>query len=274
MATTDNTIAQTSLTALQLGVLSKGYSFTVGNNSAMKRPLSSLCGFREPIGVSNTPQAPSLKILAAPPASFDWRSQGGMTSVKDQGGCGSCWAFSTCAAMESAIKIKDNITVDLSEQNLVSCNHDGWGCAGGFFAHKYHVSPGAVLESNFPYQGIDAPCKTCPYSYKLDSYAYISGQSSIPSVDAMKSAIYQYGPISVAVAADSYFQAYTGGVFDHNYTGSVNHAVLLVGWDDSKGAWIMKNSWGTDWGESGYMYIKYGVSKIGYGANYVMYKGG
>ncbi|MGE5416473.1 MAG: C1 family peptidase, partial [Acidobacteriota bacterium] len=264
----------TTLNGMQLAVLSRGYSFTVGDNPAMKRSLSSLCGFREPTGVLNAPQTSSVKLLAALPSAWDWRNQGGVTPVKDQGGCGSCWAFSTCAVMESAIKIKDNVTIDLSEQNLVSCNKDGWGCSGGYFAHKYHVSPGAVLESNFPYQGTDAPCKTCPYSYKLDSWAYISGSSSTPSVDAMKSAIYQYGPIGVAVAADSYFQGYTGGVFDHNSTSSVNHAVLLVGWDDSKGAWIMKNSWGTSWGESGYMYIKYGVSKIGYGGNYVIYKGG
>lgn len=240
----------------------------------MQRSLSNLCGFRPSLTTSSSEKISEIPILKALPTAWDWRQLGGVTPVKDQGGCGSCWAFTTCAAMESAIKIKDKTTVDLSEQNLVSCNYYGWGCDGGSFAHEFHVNPGAVLESKFPYQGIDAPCKTCPYSYKLDSYNYVSGPVSTPSVDSIKSAIYQYGPVCVAVAADSYFQAYTGGVFDHNSTVSVNHAVLLVGWDDSKGAWIMKNSWGTEWGEAGYMYIKYGVSQIGYGANYVLYKGG
>lgn len=84
---------------------------------------------------------------------------------------------------------------------------------------------------------------------------------------------YQYDPVTTGIAVDSYFQSYTGGVFNYNYTGEVNHGINLVGWDDNKGAWILKNSWGTGWGENGYMYIKYGVSRVGKAAAYVVYKG-
>lgn len=118
-------------------------------------------------------------------------------------------------------------------------------------------------------------CKSsCAHPYKIDSWGYVGSANGVPSVDAIKTAIYQYGPVAVAVAADSYFQSYTGGVFNRNSSSQVNHAVVLVGWDDSQQCWILRNSWGSGWGESGYMRIKYGVNQVGYGATYVVYKGG
>ncbi|KPJ49229.1 hypothetical protein AMJ40_05965 [candidate division TA06 bacterium DG_26] len=133
------------------------------------------------------------------------------------------------------------------------------------------------MEADFPYVASNAPCN-CPYphEYLIDDWAYIGGQYSIPSVDAMKQAIIDYGPISVAVYANSAMQAYTGGVFNGCGGGQVNHAVTLVGWDDSQGTsgiWIMRNSWGPGWGEGGYMRIPYGCSSIGYAACYVVYPG-
>ena len=96
-------------------------------------------------------------------------------------------------------------------------------------------------------------------------------RSSVPSTTAIKNAIYTYGPISVEVAVDSYFEAYSGGVFNANTASYINHAVVLVGWDDTNGCWIMKNSWGTGWGESGYMRIAYGCDLIGYAAAYAVW---
>jgi hypothetical protein len=94
-------------------------------------------------------------------------------------------------------------------------------------------------------------------------------------VDAIKNAIYNYGPVAAAVCVDRYFQAYTGGIFtDPVPCRQVNHAIVLVGWDDAGGYWILRNSWGTSWGEQGYMRIAYGTSQVGYAANYVVYGGG
>lgn len=209
------------------------------------------------------------------PAHFDWREQqhGGLTPVKNQKSCGSCWAFSTVATFADVLKIRDGVVKDLSEQFLVSCNNDGWGCSGGYFAHKYHEDPGAVPAEEFPYVAKNVKCKAdLSHEDKIESWAYVSGESDMPDVDAIKQAIHEYGPISVAVAATSSFQAYKSGVFNKCGSSSINHAVNLVGWDDEDGAWIMRNSWGDSWGENGYMRIKYGCNKIGYGASFVRYK--
>ncbi|MGE5405809.1 MAG: C1 family peptidase, partial [Candidatus Saccharibacteria bacterium] len=231
-------LTETDLMYMSKQVADKGYTFKVGPNSATRRPLTSLCGFKMPKDELKAAPESQIQALAALPSSWDWRAQGGTTPIKDQGNCGSCWSFGTIGPMESAIKIKDKTTVDLSEQYLLSCNTKGYSCSGGWWCFDMLTNPGAVLESCQPYKASKVACNsTCSKPYKLSGWGYVSGQYSIPSVDAMKTAIYTYGPIGVAVAADSYFQSYTGGVFNHNYGGQVNHAVVLVGWDDSKGAW-------------------------------------
>jgi inhibitor of cysteine peptidase len=223
----------------------------------------------------------SVSALAS---SYNWCDNGGCTPVRDQGNCGSCWAFGTVGALESAIMIYDGQSKDLSEQYLVSCNTDGWGCSGGWWAHDYHewkIPPGesaagAVYESAEPYVADDIPCDG-PYAHNetIDSWAFIGGESSVPTVDAIKQAIADYGPVSAAVCVNTDFQSYTGGVFNpRRPCNQINHAIVLVGWDDSDGAWILRNSWGPNWGEDGYMRIAYGKSQVGYSANYVVYGGG
>ncbi len=241
-----------------------------------------LCGFNPPDEWWQDANFYFLKTTAdGPPSSFDWRDHGGVTPVQNQGSCGSCWAFGTVAPLESAILIKEGITVDLSEQWLVSCNRDGWDCGGGWWAHDYHQWKtgecggfGAVFENDFPYSGSNEPCYG-PYDhpYILEDWAYVGSQGSVPSTNAIKQAILDYGPVSAAVKASSGWDNYDGSYVynDHAY-GSVNHAVTIVGWDDSMGsdgAWIIKNSWGTNWGDNGYMYIEYGCSSIGYSACFV-----
>lgn len=247
------------------------YSFEIGYTDASEFKLENICGLKEQ-KVNKKLVKSEVPIVTALPSKWDWRENNGDTPVKNQGNCGSCWAFATVGPLEANIRIKDNKVVDLSEQFLVSCNKNGWGCNGGFWAHDYHVNPGAVLESDFPYQAKEVACKTTPHPYKIKSYSYVSS-SSMPSVDAIKSAIYNYGPVTAGVTADSYFQSYRSGVFDHDTNANINHGIVLVGWDDSLGAWILKNSWGTNWGINGYMYIKYGVCKVGYRAAYVVYEG-
>lgn len=252
----------------------EGYTFTVGPNSATARPLADLCGMKISQATFHQKGDGAVRILSDLPSSWDWREKNGVTPVRDQGFCGSCWAFATVAPLESAIRIKDNVAVNLSEQYLVSCNYDGYGCNGGWWAHDMHLNNGAVTETCYPYTAMDSYCQdNCSHDYRITDWGYVGASNSVPSVAALKSAIYTYGPISVTVAADGYFQAYTGGVFNHHNPGEINHGVVLVGWDDAKGAWILKNSWGTGWGESGYMYIAYGVSSIGYAASYIVYEG-
>jgi predicted secreted protein len=217
------------------------------------------------------------------PAAFDWRDYGGVTSVKSQGSCGSCWAFGTVGPLEANIKIKDGVEKDLSEQYLVSCNEYGWGCSGGWWAHDYHwqeiptdePDAGAVYEADFPYVAWDAPCNP-PHTHheKIDSWTFIGSQYGVPSVEAIKQAIYDHGPVSAAVCVNSAFQGYSGDIFTGPECTDVNHAIVLVGWDDNQGTdgiWILRNSWGPWWGESGYMRIEYETSLVGYSANYVIY---
>ncbi len=278
--------------ALREEVKAQGGTYEVAYSAAMDIGIESLAGLKVPPGW-NKSDAPSVPMLGSTvqtlPASYDWRTLNGVTPIKNQGNCGSCWAFSTVGPLESQILLQGGGTVPLSEQYLLSCNTSGWSCNGGWFAHDYHMDlsgqdnkgPGAVLTSSDPYTGTDATCGG-PYShpYKLTSWAYIGSEDAVPSTDAIKQAIYTYGPVSVAVCAGSHFQAYSGGVFNTNEScGSsvINHAVVLVGWNDNNGTdgyWILRNSWGTSWGLAGYMYIGYGVSQVGYGANFIEYAGG
>jgi len=263
----------------------EGWTFVVGENSATQYSLDQLCGLQVPDDWRAEGRFVPVTAQANLPAYFDWRDLVDLPPVKNQGGCGSCWAFGSIGPLECAIKIKDDVTVDLSEQWLINCNREGWGCGGGWWAHDYHQwktddcgGVGAVFEADLPYTAQDDPCE-CPYEhhYLIDSWAYVGSGGSIPDIDAMKQAIMDYGPISVAVIANSAMQAYDGGVFNACATGDVNHGVVLVGWDDNQGTngvWFMRNSWGTGWGEdNGYIRIEYNCSSIGYGASFIEYPG-
>jgi inhibitor of cysteine peptidase len=217
------------------------------------------------------------------PTAFNWCDLGGCTPVRDQGSCGSCWAFGTVGPLELNIMIREGLVQDLSEQYLVSCNMERWGCGGGWWAHDYHQfkvpsgedGAGAVLEAAFPYVGRDEPCDA-PHAhlYQVESWHFVSDEWGVAPVVDIKQAIYEHGPVATAVCVNSAFQSHSGGVLDGPGCTVVNHAVVLVGWDDDQGedgAWFLRNSWGQGWGEGGYMRIGYGVSNVGFGANYVMY---
>ncbi|MFC1852727.1 C1 family peptidase [candidate division CSSED10-310 bacterium] len=253
-----------------------GATYQIALNPAAYRTLDELAGLILPTH-SQTARFADLPPMESLPSSWDWRSNNGVTPVKNQGSCGSCWAFSIAGAFESAILIQDNDTVDLSEQDLVNCNSYGFGCDGGYFdAFDDYVNPGAVLESCQPYTGSEGSCSTsCAHPYQISSWAYVGGDSSIPSIEQIKTAIYTHGPVAAAVTADFSMQYYSGGIFNSCNSGQPNHAIMLVGWDDNggNGYWIMKNSWASSWGENGYMRISYNCSKIGYAACFVEYAG-
>jgi len=267
------------IAALRARGQSEGWTFTVGPNGATDRPLSELCGLVEPDNWKATARFDPCTPRRELPAIFDWRDYGCCPPVRNQRNCGSCWAFATAGALECNILIKDHIEADLSEQWLVSCNQDGWGCHGGWWAHDYHwwkADPcggtGAVPETAFAYQAQDRPCD-CPYEheYLLDGWAYVGDGSSIPPDAAIKQAILDHGPVTVGVYVESSFQAYTGGIFNNDTDGAVNHGVVLIGWNDPEQYWVLRNSWGPNWGEGGYMRIRYGCARIGFAACYIDY---
>jgi uncharacterized repeat protein (TIGR01451 family) len=230
----------------------------------------------------------------AAPADYNWCASGGCTPVKDQGDCGSCWAFATSGVVESLVKIGDGGEPNFAEQYLVSCNTRGWSCDGGDRAFDYFIDEippgepdaGAVYEADFPYEASDTvPCNP-PHTHheKLISWDYVGGE--YPSVAQIKQAIQDYGPVYVSVcAAGPVFNHYDGGIYETDESsccgGGTNHGVVLVGWDDSQGSsgvWHLRNSWGTEWGETlagsggGYMRIGYGTSSVGRWPAYAVYQ--
>jgi hypothetical protein len=219
------------------------------------------------------PPAPALAKCFAAAKSFDWRHADAITPVKDQGNCGSCWAFATNGAFESSWRIINGETIDTSEQDTLDCSGKG-SCSGGYRAFDYLIDKGSATEASYPYQVIRGSCNaSVDRPYKAEIWGYVvGGGSSLTAVPKMKEALCRFGPLAVSMRATNAFRAYTGGVFDAFVHGDTNHAVTLVGWDDTKQAWLIKNSWGTGWGEGGYMWIAYGCSSIGYNATWVQAK--
>ena len=240
---------------------------------------------------STIQNGPPLASLVGLPSSWDWRSQGaGLTPIRNQGTCGSCWAFGTVGVFESAIRLRTGVSTDLSEQFLVSCNTYGYSCNGGWWgAHDFHTDRlgslqsqiGAANESDMPYTATNGTCQTIAnHPYRQSAWYYVASGSGVPTPDQIKNAIFTYGPVGVALCVGSAFQAYrsNSGIFSTDESATcgasiINHAVVLVGWDDNggDGYWILRNSWGTGWGQNGYMRIKWGTSKVGYAANYVIF---
>jgi len=205
------------------------------------------------------------------PASIDWRKQGVTTPVKDQGMCGSCWAFSTIEVVESAVAIASKKLLTLSEQQLVSCagNPKKCGGTGGcegnvqWQAMQYIIDAGGITdEQDYKYTARDSKCSTS----KIQTKATIDGVVRLPANDgdALKKAVGTIGPIAISVAADAFF-SYSSGVFgasDPSECGwTIDHAVVAEGYGEDtingKAApyWLVRNSWGRGWGEEGYIRI-------------------
>ena len=208
------------------------------------------------------------------PSRFDWVDSAGVSLVRRQL-CGDCWAQCAVAAIESKMRIFDGDIGRLSVQQAIDCNFGGSSCDGGWWSDVYdlHRVVGAVAQACFPYRnGADGTCDqdVCDILLNIDGYEEID-----TSVNSLKAHLMTNGPIAVGMTVFSDFNYYSGGCYDNMSSGSINHGVLLVGWDDSKcsgeGAWHIKNSWGTYWGESGYAWMKYGAADIGYGAAIVHY---
>ncbi len=204
--------------------------------------------------------------LPTRPISFDWRNNKGdwVTPIKNQDSCGSCWAFGTVGGLESKFKINLNhssFNPDLSEQDLVSCDPFDFGCNGGFIKTAlYHIErEGLVNESCFPYEASDIDCSNkCPHSksqvHKIKKW---SSCLFCPK-NTIKHYLIKQGPLIVVMRVYTDFHFYESGIYKHT-TGKYKgvHAVVIVGYNDTGRYWIVKNSWGSYWGEDGYVRISY-----------------
>jgi cathepsin L len=204
---------------------------------------------------------PSVASVGANPTSIDWRNNNGknyVTPVKNQGQCGSCWAFSTTGSIECRDAIAGKPLTSLSEQQLVDCSdsYGNEGCNGGLMddAFKYVKANGGLCsETEYPYKGVDGTCKSSSCGTKYDpisTYTDVTTDNEASLETAVAA-----GCVSVAIEADQFaFQFYSGGILNGDCGTRLDHGVLLVGYGTQSGQeyWWLKNSWGTSWGEQGY----------------------
>lgn len=201
------------------------------------------------------------------PPFIDWRLKGAVSPVKDQRHCGSCWAFSAIGALEGQNQIQNKKMVPLSIQQLVDCTKENQGCIKGGVseAFKYIMDYGITTEDKYPYT---AKQNNCTYK-KTDSVLKIVGYTGLPKDEfALKKAVGKVGPISAVIYATSTLQLYTSGILEDKFCRNqlnINHAILIVGYGKKDGQefWIIKNSWGSKWGEDGYFRYPIGKNMCG-----------
>jgi cathepsin K len=278
-------------------------TFNIGNTTASERDIHTLYGEYKVIAADDArikallaqmaaEQAAILKNIkdlenvTANSSSYDPRNDNRLPAIRDQQ-CGDCWSYSSVGALEIS-DIKENHTppgnIDLSEAQVVDCSGAG-SCSGGWpylvyeWLKKTHDK--MMTAAQWPDKGVNAPCPNITPGTKVEEATWGltdqgAGLFKIAGEKEIKEAIVRYGSVSSCVNVTSLFQHYTGGVFNEtpsDYSNpSVNHAIVLVGWDDSKKAWLLRNSWGTGWGEKGYMWIDMKSNNIGFGTIWVVAK--
>jgi C1A family cysteine protease len=211
-----------------------------------------------------TPGAPEpvpANFSSKAPVYFDWRSKNVVTSIKNQEDCGDCYAFATAAAVESHIAIKTRAQLDLSEQQILDCDSMSKGCKWGYLYTALDIAKntGLVQDSTYPYEDRQGSCKALSGTKQK-----ISGNKWLPKDEnVIADAVYTSGPLPFIMVCPGALQHYTGGVFSMsaetcNANSIGNHIPLIIGY--SSDYWIVKNSWGTNWGEKGFFRIKKGIN--------------
>lgn len=228
-----------------------------------------------PVRKSNTHHIKSASVIAS---DFDWRNNGVVGEVKDQGQCGSCWAFSAIGALESQLAIKHGCKYIFSEQEIVDCVVNQGrvikccnGCSGGEMAavYDYLIDDEDDLESQYPYTATSGICKKKPSSVKYNLTDYVVFKSG--DEEGLMHSLYNIGPLSIGVNANRDWQLYNKGIYNPTETECPNspvnmdHGVVLVGYGEEDGIkyWTIRNSWGPDWGENGYIRITRGKNTCG-----------
>ena len=257
---------------IQQAIKAKQAKWVAKENPISRLPAEArkrLLGARSQDLDTGAPMMDPYAALSAIPATYDWRSVGGknfVTPVRDQNPCGSCWVFGPVAALEAKCLITFNSPgrdLNLSEQIVLSCSGGG-DCGGGAAssASDYLKNTGTSVETCYPYTATNGVCgNACPHwqsrAYKIASWQYVSIAGSATAA-MIKNAIYTGGPVVAWFQVYTDFYSYSSGVYTHvtgTYEG--NHFVLVTGYDDTLGAFIVKNSWATTWGDAGYFKIAY-----------------
>jgi len=222
---------------------------------------------------------PLPETYRALPASMDWRSENGnyVTNVRHQQKCGSCWAFAMAGALESYVLRTRNmpgVDLDLSEQVMLSCSGAGT-CQGGQLNANFLQKTGLPAESAYPYTAADGTCSSAAAGWQKTAYKIDGWGSVSQSLSSIKSALASYGPLPIAMMVYEDFMHYKSGVYTYT-TGKRlgGHAVILVGYNDQERYFIVKNSWGTGWGENGFFRIDYSElnSSVSFGLSAIAYK--
>ncbi|XP_026799873.3 procathepsin L isoform X1 [Pangasianodon hypophthalmus] len=251
-----NMLADQGIKSYRLGMT----SFADMDNQEYRKSKGCLGSFNKIKKNSATTFLRQAGGAVLPPA-VDWREKGYVTPVKDQQQCGSCWAFSVTGALEGQTFRKTGKLVSLSEQQLVDCsgNFGTMGCQGGWMdqAFEYVKENGGLdTEDSYPYEAMDGNCRFDPANVGANCAGYVDINRG--DENALQEAVATVGPISVAIdAGQPSFQFYQSGVYDEPACSSIapNHAVLVVGYGTESGEdyWLVKNSWGLGWGDSGYI---------------------
>ncbi len=281
------------LTTLRARIKKDKLGFTVGYTGASNRSLKVLAG--EKNQVPPTEVARIIKLMrerqpdsddqdqaGALPAKWDSRSKNWVSGVRDQENCGSCWAFAAVAMYESSWLKRYAGSLNTSEQQALDCS-DGGSCDGGFsykvFDWMIDKKKNLKKEAGYPYVAKDKPCPATATNtqFYAKSWKVLRPDgdiTKIADVATIKKAIMKYGAVCASLVANSDWNHYTGGVLNgmpsNAANPSSNHAILIVGWNDAKKAFLVKNSWGKDWGLDGYCWVKYNTYNIGRRASVVV----